>query len=68
VWDMERRVLTLSVRGETGETSMTLSWLPTEDWRRLLEDTGFEIIACYGWFDLRPFAGGEDSIWLVRRP
>jgi SAM-dependent methyltransferase len=67
-WDMERRVLTLSVRGDTGETCMTLSWLPTEDWRRLLEEAGFEIVACYGWFDLRPFAGGEDSIWLARRP
>ena len=67
-WDMERRVLTLRVRGDAAETAMTLSWLPTEDWRRLLEEAGFEIIACYGWFDLRPFAGGEDSIWLARRP
>jgi SAM-dependent methyltransferase len=67
-WDVERRVLTLSVRGEDAETSMTLSWIPTEDWRRLLEEAGFEILACYGWFDLRPYAGGEDSIWLARRP
>ncbi len=67
-WDMERRVLTLRVRGDAAETAMTLSWLPTEDWRRLLEEAGFEIIACYGWFDLRPYAGGEDSIWLARRP
>jgi SAM-dependent methyltransferase len=67
-WDMERRVLTLRVRGDAAETAMTLSWIPTEDWRRLLEETGFEIIACYGWFDLRPYAGGEDSIWLARRP
>ena len=67
-WDMERRVLTLRVRGKAAETAMTLFWIPTEDWRRLLEETGFEIIACYGWFDLRPYAGGEDSIWLARRP
>ena len=67
-WDLERRVLTLRVRGDAAETAMTLSWIPTEDWRRLLEETGFEIIACYGWFDLRPYAGGEDSIWLARRP
>ncbi len=67
-WDMARRVLTLRVRGDAAETAMTLSWLPTEDWRRLLEEAGFEIIACYGWFDLRPYAGGEDSIWLARRP
>lgn len=67
-WDLERRVLTLRVRGEDAETSMRLAWLPTEDWRRLLEEAGFESIACYGWFDMRPYAGGEDSIWLARRP
>ena len=38
-WDMERRVLTLRVRGDAAETAMTLSWIPTEDWRRLLEET-----------------------------
>jgi SAM-dependent methyltransferase len=67
-WDLERRVLTLRVRGDQAETSMSLSWLPAEDWRALLEHTGFEVIACYGWFDMRPYAGGEDSIWLARRP
>ncbi len=67
-WDLERRVLTLRVRGPESETAMRLSWLPTDDWRALLEETGFEIVACYGWFDLRPYAGGEDSIWLAKRP
>jgi len=67
-WDVERSVLTLRVRGDAAETSMTLAWIPTEEWRRLLEAAGFEILACYGWFDMRPYAGGEDSIWLARRP
>jgi SAM-dependent methyltransferase len=67
-WDLERRVLTLRVRGEEAQTSMTLAWIPADEWRRLLEETGFEILACYGWFDLRPYAGGEDSIWLAKRP
>jgi SAM-dependent methyltransferase len=67
-WDLERRVLTLSVRGERGETTMELSWIEPEEWRTLLEQTGFEVLACYGWFDLRPFAGGEDTVWLARRP
>ena len=26
-----------------------------------------EVLACYGWFDRRPFAGGEDSVWIARR-
>jgi SAM-dependent methyltransferase len=67
-WDLEGRVLTLRVRGPESETAMRLNWLPAEDWRALLEHAGFEIVACYGWFDLRPYAGGEDSIWLARRP
>jgi ubiquinone/menaquinone biosynthesis C-methylase UbiE len=67
-WDLERRVLTLDVRGRESKASMELAWLPVDDWRALLEEAGFEIVACYGWFDLRPYTGGEDSIWLARRP
>jgi SAM-dependent methyltransferase len=67
-WDLESRVLTLDVRSSESRASMRLAWLPAEGWRALLEEAGFEIVACYGWFDLRPYAGGEDSIWLARRP
>jgi SAM-dependent methyltransferase len=67
VWDTEKRTLTLSVRGESGETTMTLAWLEPEDWQRLLEETGFEVQARYGWFDRRPYAGGEDTVWIARR-
>jgi SAM-dependent methyltransferase len=67
-WDLEQRVLTLAVRGELGATRMELSWLPVEDWRLLLERAGFEVLACYGWFDRSPYTGGEDSVWIVRRP
>jgi SAM-dependent methyltransferase len=67
-WDLERRVLTLRVRGPEAEAALDLAWIPNEEWRALLAEAGFEIVACYGWFDLRPYAGGEDSIWLARRP
>jgi SAM-dependent methyltransferase len=67
-WDLERRVLTLSVRGERGETTMELAWIAPEEWRALLEQAGFDVLACYGWFDMRPYAGGEDTVWLARRP
>ncbi len=66
-WDEQARRLTLSVRGELGEATMTLSWLSAPEWRALLERAGFAVEACYGWFDRRPYAGGEDSIWLARR-
>jgi SAM-dependent methyltransferase len=67
-WDLNRRVLTLSVRGKTGETRMQLAWRSAEEWRHLLERTGFELVECYGWFDMRPYEGGEDSVWIARRP
>jgi SAM-dependent methyltransferase len=66
-WDLRRRVLTLSVRGDVGETQMALAWRSPEEWRHLLERAGFEVLACYGWFDLRPYDGGEDSVWVARR-
>lgn len=67
-WDLDRQVLTLSVRGSGGETTMALAWLSPDRWRALLEQAGFEVVACYGWFDMRPFAGGEDTVWIARRP
>ena len=67
-WDLDRRVVTLRVRGRESETAMHLAWLPVDEWRALLEASGFDVLACYGWFDLSPYAGGEDSVWLARRP
>jgi SAM-dependent methyltransferase len=64
-WDLERRTLTLSVRGEAGETRMDLAWLAPDEWQRLLERAGFEVEACYGWFDGSPYTGGEDTVWLA---
>jgi SAM-dependent methyltransferase len=66
-WDLEQQSLTLSVRGEGGASTMTLWWLEPERWHVLLAETGFEVEACYGWFDRRPFEGGEDSVWIARR-
>lgn len=67
VWDPDERTLTLTVRGKGRETTMALAWLSPEEWWSLLEAAGFEVEACYGWFDRRPYAGGEDTIWIARR-
>jgi SAM-dependent methyltransferase len=66
-WDTATRTLTLSVKGPGGATTMALAWLAPIEWRMLLEKGGFEIEACYGWFDRRPYANGEDSVWVARR-
>jgi SAM-dependent methyltransferase len=67
-WDLAARTLTLSVRGAEGATTMTLAWLSPPEWRVLIERAGFQIEALYGWFDGRPYTGGEDSVWVARRP
>jgi SAM-dependent methyltransferase len=67
LWDEEERTLTLTVRGESRETTMALAWLSPEEWRELLEEAGFLVEACYGWFDRSPYTGGEDTVWVTRR-
>jgi SAM-dependent methyltransferase len=66
-WDTDARTLTLSVRGPSGEATMALAWLSADEWRALVERAGFEVKALYGWFDRRPFRGGEDMVWIARR-
>jgi SAM-dependent methyltransferase len=68
VWDTDKRTLSLSVRDSTSATTMKLAWLAPDEWRSLLERAGFTIEACYGWFDRRPYRGGEDTVWIARRP
>jgi len=65
-WDEATRTLTLSVRDDDGGSTMVLGWLGVHEWRGLLERAGFELDALYGWFDRRPYAGGEvfrDRAW-----
>jgi SAM-dependent methyltransferase len=64
-WDLEEQTLTLSVRGAEGASTMTLWWLEPQRWHALLAEAGFAVDACYGWFDRRPYAGGEDSVWIA---
>jgi SAM-dependent methyltransferase len=66
-WDEPSRTLTLSVRAGDAATSFGLHWLEEQEWRALLHDAGFAVDALYGWFDRRPFDGGEDMIWMCTR-
>ena len=66
-WDEGERTLTLSVRGAEAETTMALAWLSPIEWRRLLDLAGFDVESFYGWFDRRPYTGGEDMVWVCRR-
>jgi SAM-dependent methyltransferase len=67
-WDELARTLTLSVRDDIGDGStMRLAWVQPEDWRRLIAAAGLRLEHLYGWFDRRPYRGGEDSVWVARR-
>ena len=66
-WDTATRTLTLSVRGPSGATTMVLAWLSAPEWRRLLEQAGFVVEALFGWFDRRPYRGGEDMVFVASR-
>lgn len=66
-WDRDAQTLTLSVRGAQGSSTMTLWWLEPERWHALLAESGFDVHGCYGWFDRRPYAGGEDSVWIAQK-
>ena len=47
---------------------MTLHWVEPSRWQALLAEAGFDVEAVYGWFDRRPFTGGEDAVFVARRP
>ena len=66
-WDEEERTLTLSVRGPEGAATMALAWISRTEWQELLEEAGFVMEACFGWFDRSPYRGGEDMIFVARR-
>jgi SAM-dependent methyltransferase len=64
-WDVVAQTLTLSVRGNGTQSTMQLSWLEPERWNALLAEAGFVVESCFGWFDRRPYSGGEDTVWIA---
>ena len=65
-WDQDERTLTLSVRRGDEASSMLLAWLSPPEWRLLLDRAGFDLEAQWGWFDRRPYSGGEDVVFAAR--
>jgi SAM-dependent methyltransferase len=66
-WDEGERTLTLSVRRGEEASTMRLAWLSPAEWRLLLDRAGFDVEAQWGWFDRRPYAGGEDVVFAAVR-
>lgn len=56
-------------RGDRADGLVRLWWSTKSEWNGLLEVSGLETEALYGWFDRRPF--DEDSlefVWIARKP
>jgi SAM-dependent methyltransferase len=66
-WDEGNRTLTLSVRRGEEASTMQLAWLSPAEWRMLLDRAGFDVDAQWGWFDRRPYSGGEDVVFSSTR-
>jgi SAM-dependent methyltransferase len=66
-WDEGARTLTLSVRRGEEASTMQLAWLSPPEWRLLLDRAGFDVEAQWGWFDRRPYDGGEDVVFAAVR-
>jgi SAM-dependent methyltransferase len=66
-WDADERTLTLSVRGDEAASTMVLAWLSPAEWSSLLDRAEFDVQAIYGWFDRRPYTGGEDVVFVATR-
>lgn len=50
-------------------TTLRLTLLSGDAWRRSLADAGLELDGAYGWFDGRPLVPGDDDlVWVARRP
>lgn len=64
--DWARRVIHVFLRTDRGTVEVELAWLDRDEWLALLSEAGFEVHACYGWFDLRPCGLGTHSVWVAR--
>ena len=66
-WDEGARTLTLSVRRGEETSTMHLAWLSPGEWQLLLDRAGFDVESQWGWFDRRPYLGGEDVVFAGTR-
>jgi SAM-dependent methyltransferase len=53
---------------ETG-AQISLWWVSRGEWEGLIDVSGLETEALFGWFDRRPFdESAREFVWIVRRP
>ena len=51
------------------EGSFSAWWLTRSEWEGLIDVSGLEVEALYGWFDRRPFdEASREFVWIARKP
>jgi SAM-dependent methyltransferase len=63
--DWSRRRIDVTLRIGERRTRLQFAWISRDEWRRLFDESGFRVHACYGWFDLSPCAHGAHSVWVL---
>jgi SAM-dependent methyltransferase len=52
-----------------GRRDLQLWWLTRSEWEGLIDVSGLEVEALYGWFDRRPFDDeSREFVWIARKP
>ena len=67
----DNRVDVTAYVGRPGEggRSLSLWWVTRSEWEGLLDVSGLETEALYGWFDRRPFDDeSPEFVWVARKP
>jgi SAM-dependent methyltransferase len=57
--------------GEPGQDprNLQLWWLTRSEWEGLIDVSGLEVEALYGWFDKQPFDDeSREFVWIARKP
>jgi hypothetical protein len=48
---------------------LQLWWLNRSEWEALIDVSGLEVEALYGWFDRTPFTDeSAEFVWVARKP
>jgi len=67
----DNRIDATAFVGSPGSEPRTVSlwWVTRSEWAGLLEVSGLETEALYGWFDRRPFDDeSPEFVWVARKP
>jgi SAM-dependent methyltransferase len=67
----DNRIDVTAYVGEPGlePRNLKLWWLTRSEWEGLIDVSGLEVEALYGWFDKRPFDDeSREFVWVARKP